>query len=620
MTMETGAIRSYYDAFSVMLLSDYVHGNARLDAALEHVLSSIPEGATRVLELGCGVGVVADAISQHFPNASVDALDLSVENVSNAIKLFASERIHFDVRDITSSAPLSTEKYDAVVMVDVLEHVPEQERDRLVLALKERMNDNSVFIATFPSPSFQNYLRTQSPDGLQPVDEDISSEVFEHIAHLLGGSVDKFEFKTIWRTGDYVHGVVTRGVNASAGRRIRHQRGSSRARFERVKERLGVRIAPQGIILPERQAGPIAVVVPNLPTKSETFLRQHLSSLPFQTHALVASPFWSDETGRPVGGLRAVTKGLTFARWGEHRADTPLLALWLRAQKIRCVVAEYGPTAVSMLEACQLARVPLIAHFHGYDAYQSQTLHACREGYRKLFASPATIVAVSSAMRAQLISLGAEPTRIHVIPCGADVGEAPAADLSGNPCVAVAVGRFVEKKGPWLTIAAFAEALKTVPDARLVMFGDGPLLPVCRDISRVLGVADRIDFRGSASHATVLQAIRGARLFVQHSIVAADGDCEGSPVAVVEAQLSGIPVVSTKHTGIVDAVEDGVTGFLVEERDVSAMADRLVQLFASPGRAAEMGRAARERALSRYDSTVTLAALADLVSQSIGRD
>jgi 2-polyprenyl-3-methyl-5-hydroxy-6-metoxy-1,4-benzoquinol methylase len=139
MTMETGAIRSYYDAFSVMLLSDYVHGNARLDAALEHVLSSIPEGATRILELGCGVGVVADAISQHFPNASVDALDLSVENVSNAIKLFASERIHFDVRDITSSAPLSTEKYDAVVMVDVLEHVPEQERDRLVLALKERM-------------------------------------------------------------------------------------------------------------------------------------------------------------------------------------------------------------------------------------------------------------------------------------------------------------------------------------------------------------------------------------------------------------------------------------------------------------------------------------------------
>lgn len=619
MKTETKSIQTFYDAFSGRLVSDYVHGNARLAAAQEHVLQSIPTSATRILELGCGIGVVADAISRAFPNARIDAVDLSIENVANATKLFASDRIQFSVRDITASEPLGLEHYDAVVMVDVLEHVPAADRERLFDAIKARLKADASFIATFPSPSFQNYLRTSRPDEIQPVDEDISPEIFGQIAQSLGGEVRQFSFRTIWRTEDYVHAVIVRGATREAGSAVRVGGASRADRAERVRARLGIRVAPTGIVLQERSGPAIAVVAPNVPVTSEVFLRQHMSGLPFHTHVLFADPSWMDETGRPLAGFRSLSKGLRIVQWRGHRAETPLLAYWLRSHRIQSVLAEFGPTAVSMLDACKLTGTPLVAHFHGFDAYQFSVLREFESEYRRLFSEAVALIAVSPAMREQLVSLGADPAKIQVIPCGAFVSDEAVVRAGKNPRTAVSVGRFVEKKGPWLTIAAFAEARKSVPDAKLVMLGDGPLLPICRDLVRTLGVQDSVTFLGAANHATVMRELRAARVFVQHSVVASNGDCEGSPVAVVEAQLSGLPVVATRHTGIVEAVEDGVTGYLVEERDVAGMAQRLSQLLSKPELASKMGLAARKRAVSRYDANVTISALAEVIAKSIRR-
>ncbi len=157
----------------------------------------------------------------------------------------------------------------------------------------------------------------------------------------------------------------------------------------------------------------------------------------------------------------------------------------------------------------------------------------------------------------------------------------------------LAVGRFVEKKAPDVTLRAFAEVRQQVPDARLVMVGDGPLLASCRDLSTSLHIADRVEFLGSQPHTVVEGLMRQARAFVQHSVRASNGDCEGTPVSILEAGASGLPVVSTRHGGIVDVVIERGTGILVDEHDVGGMAAGMLELARRPEFADELGTQAR---------------------------
>jgi glycosyltransferase involved in cell wall biosynthesis len=98
-----------------------------------------------------------------------------------------------------------------------------------------------------------------------------------------------------------------------------------------------------------------------------------------------------------------------------------------------------------------------------------------------------------------------------------------------------------------------------------------------------------------------------ASVFVQHSVTASNGDTEGFPIVIVEAMASALPVVSTRHSGIPEGVEDGVTGFLVAEGDVEGMGARLARLLADPSRAAEMGAAGHARFLANFTQATSLA-------------
>ena len=94
--------------------------------------------------------------------------------------------------------------------------------------------------------------------------------------------------------------------------------------------------------------------------------------------------------------------------------------------------------------------------------------------------------------------------------------------------------------------------------------------------------------------------MRHVRAFVQHSLVASDGDSEGNPVAVMEAQLSGLPVIATRHAGIPEVVVDGVTGVLVAEGDVEAMANAMLTLLEEPMLAQQFGQAGQKRAREHF--------------------
>jgi len=255
---------------------------------------------------------------------------------------------------------------------------------------------------------------------------------------------------------------------------------------------------------------------------------------------------------------------------------------------------------VNVLPACRIANIPLIVHFHGYDAYLRSVLAENVDTYPVLFRQAAAIVAVSRAMQQKLIALGAPPETVHYNPYGVDCREFTGAAPADAPPRFIAVGRFTAKKSPDLTLRAFAEVRRVHPAVVLRMIGDGPLLEQCRRLADDLGIGDAVTFLGAQPPSVVREEMRQARCFVQHSVEAASGDSEGTPVAVIEAGATGLPVISTRHAGIPDVVIEGATGFLVEEHNVEGMAQCMLRVARDPGLAGQLGRAARLHVEGRF--------------------
>lgn len=143
--------------------------------------------------------------------------------------------------------------------------------------------------------------------------------------------------------------------------------------------------------------------------------------------------------------------------------------------------------------------------------------------------------------------------------------------------VVLFVGRLVEKKGCLDLINAMSEVQRVLPDASLVVIGEGPLRASSEASAAALGV--RCRFLGSQSEHIVRQWMEQAAVFCVPSVVAATGDAEGFGMVFIEAQAMGVPVVSTRSGGIPEAVKHGETGLLVGERSPRSLAAALLALL-----------------------------------------
>lgn len=340
----------------------------------------------------------------------------------------------------------------------------------------------------------------------------------------------------------------------------------------------------------------VCVVTPYVPSASETFIRAHVERLPARTvlvHGWPPSVGDSPVLSWPIRIAHKAWRVVT--RTGIQRETTAAYVTAFRHHHANAVLAEYGTTGVLTVEACRTVGIPLIVHFHGFDASVRSVLQENAEAYRVMFRLAAAIIASSRAMQDRLVSLGAPTEKVHYIPYGVDCQKFGGASPATAPPVMLSVGRFVEKKAPQLTIEAFALAHRVDPAARLRMVGDGPLLEKCRELAKQLLPADAVTLLGTQPHAAIEAEMRRARCFVQHSVEAESGDSEGTPVAILEAGASGLPVISTRHGGIPEVIVEGETGFLVDEKDVRGMATQMTRLIRAPALAAQLGLAARRR-------------------------
>ncbi len=363
----------------------------------------------------------------------------------------------------------------------------------------------------------------------------------------------------------------------------------------------------------------IAIALHTSPGYSETFIAAHLQRLK-QVQVVLSNgkpPQLANE--RPIlvpttikARLQSLVerKIMLLDRSTQlHRRTVELL----RAESIQVVLAEYGTMAATLVDVCKEATVPLVAHFHGYDAHQHKVLEECN-GYRHLFEHASALVVVSRSMEQRLLDLGAPREKVIYNCYGIDVDRFTAGSPAEAPPHFLAVGRFVEKKAPTHTLLAFRALVEQRPEARLTMVGDGPLWEVCRQLVTALRLEANVDLCGIRSQEQIAELLRGSRAFVQHSVVTSSGDSEGTPLAVLEAMATGVPVVATRHAGIGDVVEHGVRGLLCAEHDVHTMAANMLRLVDDAALAGSMGKAGRSYVEQHHrveDSIASLQAILD---------
>ena len=324
----------------------------------------------------------------------------------------------------------------------------------------------------------------------------------------------------------------------------------------------------------------IALAAPSSDVLSETFIRRHKDLMHGDVTFYYGGycPIANDQEGpfRKKQFHFYLDKLLNVLRC-NLLADQRALKRSFKKLNIDLCYAEFGPTGVALMPVCDELDIPLIVNFHGYDVSMEEVLKKYKEDYAKLFDIAAQIVGVSVEMCQKLESLGCPKSKIKLLPCTPD----PLFfDLTPNLASRrlLSVGRFVDKKAPYLTLLAFKKVLEKLPDLELVMIGDGPLLNCCENLVRALDIPN-VTFTGALSHEETSEYFTKCAIFVQHSVTAKSGDKEGTPVTIMEASAMGLPVVSTFHGGIPDIIKDGETGFLVSEFDFETMAEKIIQLI-----------------------------------------
>ena len=245
----------------------------------------------------------------------------------------------------------------------------------------------------------------------------------------------------------------------------------------------------------------------------------------------------------------------------------------------------------------------LVVAFRGADT----TKYVARRGprvYTRTFRETRLLLPVCEFLARRIVQLGAPAERVVVHRTGIDLRRWPYRER--HPAVPgslrlVSVGRLVEKKGIAQVLAALRLLVDRGVRAECRVFGDGPLRERLRALAADLGIADRVRFEGRQGQEAVREGLAAADVLVAASVTAADGDEEGIPNVLKEAMASGMPVVGTRHAGIPELVEDGVSGWLVPERDEAALAAALARLAAEPQRWAAMGLAGRAKVERDYD-------------------
>ncbi len=399
---------------------------------------------------------------------------------------------------------------------------------------------------------------------------------------------------------------------------------------------------------------PIVFVLKGYPRLSETFIAEEILGLERRGFdiRLVALRLPTDDRVHPVH--RAIAAPVAYLPEYLHRDPFRVVRGWWTARRapgFRAAWRQFlgdlrrdpSPNRVrrfgqALVLAAELPRGTARLHAHfihtpasvvGYAATITGLPWSCSAHAKDIWTSPDWDIAAKLAAarwtvtctrtgRDRLEVLGPAGKPVHLVYHGLDLGRfRPLPQLrprrdghdSADPVRLLAVGRAVSKKG----FDVLVEALAALPPDcawRMTHVGGGPGLPTLKAMAEARGLGHRMHWLGPLDQTDVLAHYRDADLFVLPCRVAQDGDRDGLPNVLVEAQSQGLACVSTEVGGVPELVEDGVNGRLVPPNDPIALAAAMLELVRDPDRRRALGRTGQVRVARSFDSAASLDVLA----------
>ena len=275
----------------------------------------------------------------------------------------------------------------------------------------------------------------------------------------------------------------------------------------------------------------------------------------------------------------------------------------LKRQHARLIHAHFGPAAVMMLPLKRSLHIPMVTTFYGYDMSELPRQQKWRRAYERLFREGDLFLVEGTHMRAELVRIGCPPEKVRIQRMAVDlqVLRFRQREPSHRP-VLLFCGRLTEKKGLIYALQALTKLRGEWPDLEFRVLGDGELRPQIEAFVQQNGLSDVVTLLGFQPHSVFVEELDRAHLLIQPSTTAANGDSEGgAPTVLLEAQACGLPVLSTYHADIPEVVKDGQSGFLVPERDASALADKILYLLQNPQVWPAMGSTGRAHIEANHD-------------------
>jgi glycosyltransferase involved in cell wall biosynthesis len=326
--------------------------------------------------------------------------------------------------------------------------------------------------------------------------------------------------------------------------------------------------------------------------------RERAGHFPFERIHIVPKP--------PTHFLRRFWfRQLRDAPWQISGRELRALQGILSKADARLLHIYFGQIAVHLLPLIRLWKKPSIVSFHGADVTVDMNKPAYREATRQMLNAVKLVLVRSESLRRAVIDLGCDEGKIEIQRTGIPLDEFPLRErdfvAAATEWQFVQAGRLIEKKGLPVTLRAFAIFLRAYPNAKLTIAGEGPLLGQLQDLSRELNIDGRVSFTGFISQQQLREIYYASHIFLHPSQTGHDGNQEGIPNSMLEAMASGLPVFATQHGGIPEAIEGGVSGVLVPERDHQKLAATLLDAVQDPGFLSRTARNGAEIVRKNFD-------------------
>jgi colanic acid/amylovoran biosynthesis glycosyltransferase len=319
----------------------------------------------------------------------------------------------------------------------------------------------------------------------------------------------------------------------------------------------------------------------------------------------------------PIYSPRRLAKPAHFYQRVMRRLQgyEPFFGKTIRREQVNVLHAHFGHDGYRAMPLAKAYKVPMITTYYGADLSRLPKTHPeWRQRYHQLFEVGSLFLVEGPHMRQQLIELGCPPDKVCVQRLGIDVDDLSfhhrKPDADGTVRI-LASATFTEKKGLTYALEAFARAFQRHKNIRLTVIGDArpdhageqAVKKRLYEIVETNRLTEVVDFMGYQPHPVLIEAFQRHHILISPSVHAQDGNNEGgSPVTITEATATGMPILSTHHCDIPAVVLDGESGFLVAERDVEALTERLESLITNPELWPRMGEAGRRHVEENFNA------------------